>query len=236
MTDDSETESQAPILEVPYALEHFGEGMMTRGIVVGTERVDASAVPAAFPYDTGTDDVLAVDLELADADDQLVRTFFEWPETGIDERLARLCAIADISADDHEELVGTNVVLRAQNGYFVPALSEGSPRGSARGYLGILLGLAPSFLLVVFWVLQIDVFAHDAMTWFILVWAVCTFLVLPVSLYVDGWYLRTKTDWRGSPRFWALVAIIPPLYVIVVPMYLIMRENARPIAWPQPEK
>lgn len=230
--DDSREKAQLDraaesFVEVEQVLGHLGEGMTTRGQAIDVARVPASEVPEEFPYEIGTDDVLALTLELVDGEGQTVRTYFEWPESGTDDRLARLLDLCEISVDRFADLHGTDILLRVEGGYYVPALPEEKPRGDPRAIYGILAGIAPSITIALFSFFGLgSVVASGS---FFLLWVVCTFILLPIAIYVDAWNLRTTTDWDGGPLFWAFFALIPALNVLVVPAYLIMRENAQPV-------
>jgi hypothetical protein len=52
------------------------------------------------------------------------------------------------------------------------------------------------------------------------------FLLLPVASYLDGWYLRTQTDWGQGPAFWAILSMIPGVNFVSVPLYLRSRRKA----------
>lgn len=214
-------------VEVEQVLGHLGEGMTTRGQAIDVARIPASEVPDDFPYQIGTDDALALALELVDGEGQTVRTYFEWPESGTDDRLARLLDLCDVSVNKFADLHGANILLRVESGHYVPALPDEKPRGDPRAFYGILAGIAPSITIALFSFFGLGDLVFTSL--FFLLWVVCTFIVLPIAIYVDSWHLRTTTDWDGGPLFWAFFALIPALNVIVVPAYLIMRESAQPV-------
>lgn len=201
------------------------EGLRLRGDVVGVERVPASAVPEGFPVAIWTDEALALHLEF-DRHDGRASTYFSLPETDPDDRLVNLLAAHGL--DEPEELDGRSLLLDVQDGHIVPvSLTEGR-RGDERAFYGVLAGLAPSITIALFSFFGLGGIVFSPV--YVGLYLVCTFLVLPVSIYLDAWHLRTTTDWEGRPLRWALLAIVPPLYVVVTPYYLISRENARPLA------
>lgn len=199
-----------------------------RGHAIDVGRVPASEVPADFPYDISTDDALALRLTLTDSGEKTVTTYFEWPEDGNpDERLQQLLEIKDIPTDRFADLHASNVLLTVENGHYVPWLPAEQPRGDPRAFYGILAGIAPSITIALFSFVGLGAIVSTAP--FFLIWVLCTFIVLPISIYVDAWNLRTTTDWDGGPLFWAFFALIPAINVIAVPAYLIIRESAEPI-------
>lgn len=214
-------------VEVEQELQGIGDGMRGRGEAVGVERVPTSEVPDEYPAEIDTEEALALRLSMVEAESQTVVIYFEWPDQGTDARLARLLGLRDIPADRFADIHGETLLLTIEDGYYVPVLPEEEPRGDDRGIYGILAGLLPSVLIFV-----AGLFGGSSLIFslpFLLLWLVATFLILPVSVYLDAWDLRTSTDWDGGPLFWAFFAMVPALNVVAVPAYLIIRENAEPI-------
>jgi len=214
-------------VEVEQEFQSLGEGMRGRGEAVGVERVPTSEVPDDYPAEIGTEEALALRLSMVNADNQTVVVYFEWPDQGTDERLARLLGLRDIPVDRFADIHGESILLTIEDGYCVPVLPEEKPRGDSRGVYGIVAGLLPSFLIAAAGIFGFSSLVASAP--FLLLWIVATFVVLPVSVYLDAWDLRTTTDWDGGPLFWAFFAMVPALNVLAVPAYLIIRENAKPI-------
>lgn len=215
-------------LEVEQELDTMVEGMQVRGQAIDVERIPAHEVPQGFPYDVGTDDALALTLELEETAGKTVTTYFEWPAEGTDDRLGTLLQLRDVPLDRFADLHGEEVLLEVEAGHFVPVLPEGEPRGDERAYWGILAGLFPSVLIAVAGVFG-ALGGFVASPTFLFLWLFATLVVLPVSIYLDAWHLRTTTNWRGGPLFWAFFGMIPALNVVTTAAYLVIRQNAEPI-------
>jgi len=205
---------------------HPSEGLQIHGEVRSMRKVPADTVPSGYPATITTDKVLAMELSIGGPDDIVVVIYFESPLRGMDDRLETICELAGVT--EYEELEGRSLLLTVEDGFYVPVVPEDPHRGSGRGVYGIVLGLAPSIFIGL-----IGIFAPGssiiASTPFVLAWFVATFLVLPASVYIDAQNLRARTNWRGTPRNWAVLSAIPPFNVLAVPLYLIARENAEPI-------
>ncbi|ERH09833.1 MAG: hypothetical protein J07HX64_01595 [halophilic archaeon J07HX64] len=218
--DETETtdSDEAETPELPDGLRLYGD-------VVAVERVPATEVPDTFPVAVWTDEALVLEFEFQRYDDR-ARTYFSLPETDPDDRLATLLDVQGVT--EPEELAGGRVLLDIEDGYPTPVSREGGRRGDHRALYGVFLGVFPSFLVALgsFFGFADALFSMA----YLGVYVVCTFLILPVSVYVDALYLRSTTDWQGGPLRWALLSVVPALYVLVVPYYLITRENARPLA------
>lgn len=215
-------------VEVEQELQGAGEGMRGRGRAVGVDRVPTAEVPEEYPAPIETEEALALRLSMVEADDVTVVIYFEWPGQAPDQRLAKLLELCDIPTDRFADLNGETILLTIEEGYYVPVLPDEQPRGDPRAVYGILAGLLPSFLVFVAGLLGVA--GQVASPGFFIVWLLATLVVVPVSIYFDAWNLRTTTDWDGGPLFWAFLALVPGLEVLVGPAYIIMRRNAEPIA------
>jgi hypothetical protein len=236
--DDPESRGSATGQARPDATESFAQveqdretvpdGALAHGRAVDTERVPATGVPGGFPFEITTADALCLELSTRDDTDATTETYFEWPESGTGERLERLLALHEIPAGSFADLRGSDLLLRAENDHWIPVVPDERPRGDDRAVYGIVAGLTPSVAIALFSFFGFGGAVGSSL--FLALWLVCTFVVLPVSVYLDAWHLRTSTDWRGGPLRWAFLSALPAFSVVVVPFYLIMRENARPLA------
>ena len=205
---------------------HPSEGLRIRGEVASVDRVSTDAVPADYPVDITTEQAVAVEVSIGGPDEIAVVVYFETPGMGIDDRLGRLLTLAE--TDDPADIVGKSLLLCVEDGFYMPVVPDDPSRGDGRAVYGIGLGLGPSLLVGL-----VGIFAPGSTivgsTPFVLAWLVSTFLVLPVSVYIDAVNLRSTTDWEGSPRTWTILAALPPINVVAIPLYLIGRENAESI-------
>ncbi|MXR52019.1 hypothetical protein GRX03_10460 [Halovenus sp. WSH3] len=224
--EDPETEPRdtpEPIARPPDT-DGEDEGEQFTAVVREIERISASEVPTGYPVAIETAQALAVELTVEGTDEPVFVCYFEPADRGPDDRLSRLLGVIGAD-DDPETLVGRELLLTISEGYYVPVVPDDRPRGTPKAVLGIFAGLAPSAVIGL-----VGVFAPGAAFIgtrpFVAGWLVATFLLLPVSLYVDALYLRTTTNWTGGPRNWAVMAAVPGLNVLAVPLYLIARENA----------
>lgn len=205
------------------------EGMHLRADVLAVERVPKSTVPADFPVAIWTDEALALTLKLPYYSIETT-TYFSLPETDPDDRLAELLSLHGVS--EPAELEDVGMLVEVSDGHCLPFLPDEQSRGDSRGFYGVFVGLTPSIALTVLPFFGLDVAVMTPV--FFAIFAICTFFILPLSIYLDGWYLRTASDWQGSPRKLALLSIIPPLYIVVAPYYLFTRENALPLVFESP--
>lgn len=215
-------------VELEQELQGAGDGMRGQGRAVDVDRVPTTEVPEDYPAPIETEEALALRLSMVEADDATVVIYFEWPEQAPNQRLAKLLELCDIPASRFADLNGETILLTIEEGYYVPVLPDEQPRGDSRAVYGIVAGLIPSFLIAASGIFGVS--GPIGSLSFLVAWLVATFVLLPVSIYLDAWNLRTTTDWDGGPLFWAFFSLIPALNVLVVPAYLIMRENAEPIA------
>jgi hypothetical protein len=214
-------------IEVEEELQGTAEGMRGRGQAIDVEKVPASEVPEDFPAKIETEHALALRLSMIEANDQTVVTYFEWPEQGTDERLARLMELKDVPPDRFADLHGEKILLTIEEGYYMPVIPSEEPRGDDRAVYGIYAGLAPSVLILLAGL--IGATGAIATGSFFLLWVIATVIVLPISVYMDAWDLRTSTDWDGGPLFWTFMSAIPGFNMLAVPLYLLSRSNAEPL-------
>lgn len=226
-TDSDDAEEAPEPIASPPDTDGEDEGEQFTAVVREVEQVPASAVPAEYPAVIETAEALAVRLTVSGTDEPVFVCYFEPTDRGPDDRLARLLSVADVS--DPEGLIDHELLLTISEGYYLPVVPEGQPRGTPGAVLGIFAGLLPSAVIGL-----VGIFAPGAQfigtTPFVAGWLVATFLVLPLSLYVDALHLQTTTNWTGKPQKWAAMAALPGLNIVVVPLYLIARENANKLA------
>lgn len=225
--DQAETVPESPLLSPPET-DGEDEGKTFTATVREIERVPANEVPDDYPVSISTAEALAAELTVEGADEPVFLVYFETPERGPDERFRDLLGLAGDHAGDAGAMVGKTLLLTIADGYYMPVVPEESPRGNPTAVYGIFAGLVPSLVIAL-----VGLFSPGASfigsTEFMIAWLGGTFLLLPISLYLDAWNLRTTTGWSGTPHKWALMAAIPGLNVLAVPLYLIARENADPV-------
>ena len=229
---DGDTTDKAAVPAPPggeKAGEHPSEGLQIRGTVTAVDRVPERTIPSNYPVDISTQKAVAIELSIGGPEDVHVVIYFESPLRGVDERLSRLLTLTEGSPTDADDLESKSLLLTVQDGFYMPVVPAEPPRGSGKAVYGIFLGLLPSILIAL-----VGIFSPGAgvitTTPFVLSWFLGTFLVLPASMYVDALNLRSTTNWEGTPRRWAILAAIPAFNVVVIPLYLIGRENAEPLA------
>ena len=198
-----------------------------RGRAVNVETVPASEVPADYPITIDTPAALALELAVDAADGRRVVAYFAWDEGRTDDRLGRLLALHGIPTHRFGDLHGESVLLRAEDGYYLPCVPEESVRGSARGVYGVGAGLAVNLLALA--LLAVGFGSVLSSAGVLVGLLAVNLLLLPASTYLDGWYLRTQTDWGQGPAFWALLAALPGLNVASTLAYLYVRQRARPL-------
>jgi len=211
-------------LEVERELDGMVEGMQVRGQAVDVDRIPASEVPDGFPYEITTEDALAMTFELEDGA-RTATTYFGWPGEETDERLGRLLQLREVPIDRFADFHGDEILLEVEAGHFVPVLPDEERRGDARAYYGVVAGFATLLFPFIAWMFGGGVGGAAFLALFVLVHLV----VLPVSIYLDAWHLRTTTNWDGGPLFWAFFAMIPGLNVMTTAAYLVLRQNAEEI-------
>ncbi len=198
-----------------------------RGRAVDVERVSADAVPDDYPVEITTAEALAITLEF---ENRVAReeVYFEWAAGAPGERLERLLALHGLSAERFGDLYGKSIPVRREAGHPVAVVPDEPPRGSPLGIYGIagVLGLDLLSLLLIL------VGLGGALSSVPLVLGLLALNVagLPAATYLDGWHLRTHTDWDHAPSFWALLAAMPGVNVVSSLAYLYTRREAEPLA------
>lgn len=191
--------------------------------VVDADRVSRSVVPAEYPRRIESD--TAVALTLAVPDGGRTTAYFAWPDHG-DAPLARLLAALDIPLDSFADLNGRRLLVTVEDGYVIPVVPLERPRGSSAAVSGVAGCLAVTVLAIAGFALAPGLFAT---AWVLLAVLAATLFVLPVAIYRDAWWVRTHTDWRPGPAFWALCSLFVGLNVTVSAAYLYWRRRARPL-------
>jgi hypothetical protein len=198
-------------------------GGTVRGRAVDVATVPAEAVPDDYPVEIGTAEVLALTLVVDALDEREVSAYFEWDAGRTDDRLGRLLSLYGVSQHRFGDLHGESILLDYRDGTYVPYIPAEGVRGDERGVYGVGLGLAVNLLAVALGAVGFgDAFSGTAALALLAV----NVLLLPVTTYLDGWYLRTQTDWGQGPAFWAVLSMIPGLNLVSVPLYLNSRRKA----------
>ena len=225
-TEDEPEQPPEPITTPPDT-DGEDEGKQFTAVVRDVDSVSASDVPTAYPVAIETAEAVAIELTVEGTDEPVFICYFEPIDRGPDDRLERLLSVA--GGEKPTELTGRGLLLEISDGHYLPVVPERSPRGNPNAVYGVFAGLVPSVVIGL-----VGIFAPGAAfigtTPFVVGWLVATFLLLPVSLYVDALNLATTTNWDGEPRKWAVMAAVPGLNILAVPLYLIARENADPLA------
>lgn len=202
-------------------------GATVRGRAVDVEKVPAADVPDRYPVEITTAEALALRLVVDAADEREVVVYFAWDDGEADDRLGRLLALHDIPQHRFADLHGESILLEYDDGYYLPYVPAEGVRGSAAGVYGVAAGLGVNLLALLLVVVGLgDLLSSLAVIVGLL--AVNVFL-MPIATYLDGWYLRTQTDWGQGPAFWALLAMIPGLNILTALRYLNSRRNATPL-------
>lgn len=198
------------------------DGPGPTGRVVGARTEPASTVPSDYPREVASEEVLV--LELAVADDEVVEAYFAWPP-GEGDALDRLLTALEIPRESFANLNGRRLVIQREDGYLLPVVPESLPRGSEYGREGILAGQAANLGLLA-------AAATGAISFppLLLGLVFVNLFVLPIATFLDGWHLRTTTDWDHGPSFWAVLQSIPVVNLVVTAAYLWLRKRARPFS------
>lgn len=197
-----------------------------RGRAVDVERIPAEKVPENYPVEMTTPEALALRLVVDEQRETTV--YFEYDEGAADDRLGRLLALHDIPPDRFADLHGESILLAVEDGHYVPVVPEESPRGSSVGVYGVVAGLAVNILTVALVVVGLGGLLSSLGV--VLALVAINIVGLPIATYVDGWYLRTRTDWGQWPAFWAILAAIPGLNILSTMAYLWTRRNTTHLA------
>jgi hypothetical protein len=204
-------------------------GARTIGRAVDVARVPADDdVPVGYPVDITTPEALALDVVVDEETGREVTVYFEWTDGVAGDSLARLLALHDIPVDRFADLHGESVSLQYEAGHWLAMVPEETSRGSARGVYGVAGGLTANLLALVLVVAGRG--GLLASLGVVAALVLVNLVVLPLSTYVDGWYLRTRTDWGQWPAFWATLAAVPGLNVASTALYLWYRRRATPLA------
>jgi hypothetical protein len=225
--DEEEADTPPAPITTPPDTDGEDEGKQFSAVVQSVETVPASEVPGGYPVAIETAEAVAVELTVEGTDEPIFVCYFEPVDRGPDDRLSRLLAVAGV--DQPTALIDGPLLLEISDGHYLPVVPDGQPRGNANAVYGVFAGLIPSVVIGL-----VGIFAPGAAfigtTPFIVGWLVATFLLLPASLYVDALAVSTTTNWEGEPRTWAVMAAVPGINILAVPLYLIARENADRLA------
>lgn len=198
------------------------------GFAVDVSRVAAADVPDGYPVTITTDEALRLRVrgeEVGGATGVGDAVYFEWPPS-TDGPLSRLLALRDVDPERFAELNGTRVPLAIEDGFLVPRVPPAGRRGSPNGVYGIAGGLAATVGLL--GLVATGVASLSSLPVLVAL-AVLTFVVLPLSTYLDAWHLLSTTDWEGGPPFWATLAALPGINVVSSLWYLSARRQAEPL-------
>lgn len=201
----------------------------TTGLVVDAETATAERVPAAYPLDVTTDEVLALTLDLDDRRE--TTAYLEWPDGGTvdpDSRLGRLLAATGVAPDAFADLYGRELLLERVGEHYAVYVPPERPKGSGDWSLGVAAGL--TFNVTVLGLAALAAAGVPLALPSPLVAAlflVVTLVALPWATYRDATYLRSHSDWEQGPRFWAALSMVPGLNVAVSALYLRSRRRAR---------
>ena len=202
------------------------DGESVRGRAVEVDRIPASAVPDEYPVTITTDEALALRIEIEASTDHETVCYFAYDQQQTTGRLSRLLALHDIPPHRFGDLYGCSLHLVAEDGYYVPYLPTASPRGSPHAVYGLAGGLVFNFVSV----LSLFVMGGTALSpLLVLLWIAVNFVGVPLSTYLDSWYLYTHSDWDGGPLFWTFLALWPGLNVLTTILYLRARSTATAI-------
>ncbi len=210
-----------------FPLGEFGDGR-ARGEIQTVAIVPKNSVPSTFPQDIGTLEALKLNLTLSETDDDTLTTYLPWPATGPTEEFRKLATLAGVDPEQPETLVGARILLVREKDQYIPMLPERHSRGTEVAVYGAWAGLTPSISIALLSFFGLGTLVESF--FFFVLWGVGTFLVLPVSVYLDAWQLRGRTSFTGNPIFWAVICAFPPFYVVTAPYYLLfVRQNALPL-------
>lgn len=189
------------------------------GRAVSVERVPAGDVPADYPADVDGTEALAVGVSFDETDEPGATVYFEWPPTD-EGPLERLLALRDVWHDRVEDLRGERVPVEPADGHYLPVAPDEAPYGSPLGYYALVAGLGLDVALFAGLLGGLLPPGPTVATTLLLV----NFVLFPAATYLDGWYLRTHTDWEGNPLRWAALSGFVGINVFSVGAYLWQRR------------
>ncbi len=193
------------------------------GRAVDVDRVPATAVPADYPAEIESDAALQVRVDVEDGDRSGGAVYYEWPPAD-DGPLERVLDLRDRWPDTVAELRGERIPVAVEDGYLLPTAPAEQAQGSPLGYYGIVGGFGTTLAVIAGLVVGVVPPTMAVATALL----VLNVVVLPSATYLDGWYLRTRTDWNRDPVFWAALAGFVGLNVVSVGIYLWLRRSATP--------
>jgi hypothetical protein len=197
------------------------DGERVRGRAVDVERIDAAAVPPAYPVTITTGEALALTLALRSGDETTV--YFEVADGAPGDRLARLLEGHGVTPDRFADLHGESLLLDVEGGHHVPYVPPGGPKGSPLGVYGVGAGLGANLLVFLLAVVGLGNLLSVPV---VLAWLLGNVVSLPVATWLDARYLLTHTDWEQGPGFWATLAAIPGVNVVSSLAYLWTRRQS----------
>lgn len=189
--------------------------------VLDARTVPLGDVPPDYPRDVEGEEALVLELALESGD--TVDAYFGWPPPA-DGPLDRLLEALELSRESFANLNGRRLLVHREDEYVLPVVPESRPRGSPYGYEGILAGQAANLGL-----LAAAATGAISLPPLLLGLLVLHLVVLPVATFLDGWHLRTTTDWNQGPSFWAVLQSIPGLNLLVTAAYLWLRRDVQPL-------
>jgi len=199
------------------------------GIVVGVERVDAGAVPETYPIEGDPEQALALSVDVGGTE---VPTYVAWPggEAEVaewrrkdgDGRLGRLLSAAGVGLGD---LYGRRVPLERVDGQLRVAVPPETPRSSGDWGVGVVAGQALNA--VVLGLVALGTATGGVSPLLLGAVVLLSLVGLPYVTWKDAWYLRTHSDAREGPPFWAALAAVPGVNLLAAVEYLRRRRAAQ---------
>lgn len=123
---------------------------------------------------------------------------------------------------DLSDLYGREVLLERVEGHDALVVPSESPRGSDRWWPAVAVGHGLNVAL-----LGLSLATGGLSTLLVGLWVLLTLVGLPYATYRDAWYVRTHSDWRQGPLFWAALSIVPVVNAVVGLSYFWTRSRAR---------
>lgn len=199
----------------------LSDGEIKKGKVIDAERVDEEKVPDDYPVDIETDRSLVLVLEI---DDQNTKVYLNWPDDNSpssDSKIAKVLKLHGLEETEIANLHGKNVLAEVEEGYYKLHVPNKNIKGeSSRGKLLASLGITYGFL-----VAGVGT-AFISLSLSLILFTLGTLLAIPYYTYKDAWHLRTNSDWRGGPLFWATLGILPLFNIISSAFYFMYRSKA----------